>query len=47
MRQKLSWSLAVALAAMSSAAGAASPPETRIPDAAMATAAQLLSLIHI
>lgn len=41
MRQKLSWSLAVALAATSSAAGAASPPETRIPDAAMATAAQL------
>lgn len=41
MRQKLSWSLAAALAATSSAAGAASPPETRIPDAAMATVAQL------
>jgi len=40
MRLKLSWSLAAAIAAFAAAAGA-SPPETRIPDAAMATAAQL------
>ncbi|MBW8852111.1 MAG: M28 family peptidase [Xanthomonadales bacterium] len=41
MRLKLSWSLAAAIAAFTAAAGAAPPRETRIPDAAMATAAQL------